>query len=119
MRETHPGGDAAAKNALTKPGKGDNNVGTAGNPAEVTGKLFSLGEGSPISKLLNQVPSINAVAGMHDMFQIGWEMLGGSWLRGALNYPGMPIAGAMTWMALRDTPYISYDTLRLLLGLGK
>jgi hypothetical protein len=68
---------------------------------------------------MNLVPSINAVAGMHDMFQIGLQYMGGPWMRNIFNVPGMPIAATMTWVAMRDTPYMTYETLRQIQAVGQ
>lgn len=65
------------------------------------------GEGGIISRALNVVPGINAVAGMHDVFQAGWSALDGIYKGGIqlresplLNVAGIPVAGAMTYPAL-------------------
>jgi hypothetical protein len=51
---------------------------------------------------MNRVPGINAVAGLHDVMQVGWDRWGGSGLRNWLNYPGMPAAALVTYPALMD-----------------
>ena len=67
-----------------------NNIGTQGGPPS----FWS--EGGPLSESLNKFGGINAVAGLHDVFQIN---LKGN-LRDILNVPGMPIAAAITYLSL-------------------
>ena len=43
---------------------------------------------------------MNAIAGLHDVFQVRLDQFGGSMLRGGLNIPGMPVAAALTYPAL-------------------
>ena len=104
-----PGRDAVdKKNPLAMPTKGANNIGTAGevNP------MSWWGEGGIISSIANQIPSFNAVAGMHDVFQVRLQEYAGVWARNAFNVPGMPLAAAITWGGLRESDYVSYDTIR-------
>ena len=53
---------------------------------------------------MNRIPGMNAIAGMHDVFQVRLDQFGGSHfgsiLRGGLNIPGMPVAAALTYPAL-------------------
>jgi len=104
------GGDAVDKsyNPLAMPVKDANNFGTAGeiNPES----MWS--EGGVVSRIANQIPSINAISGMHDVFQVRLEQWGGVWARNILNVPGMLPAAGITWIGLRDTPYLSYDTIQ-------
>ena len=44
---------------------------------------------------MNRVPGVNAVAGLHDVFQVN---LGG--MRNILNVPGMPIAAIVTYAGM-------------------
>jgi hypothetical protein len=64
------------------------------------------GEGGRLSRFMNRIPGMNAIAGMHDVFQVRLDMLGGdhfgSVLRSSLNYPGMPLAAGLTYPALFD-----------------
>ncbi len=53
-----------------------------------------------MSSLANQIPGINAVAGMHDTFQLHLDQWGGRLTGWALNVPGMPIAVALTYAGL-------------------
>ena len=62
-------------------------------------------EGGRISRAANEAPAVNAVAGLHDMFQIGLDRLGnalgvGTTLGWTLNVPGMPVAAAITYAGL-------------------
>lgn len=103
------GGDAVDKeNPLAMPVEGANNFGTAGkvNPESW------FGEGGVLSRAANQIPTMNAIGGMHDVFQVRLQEWGGVWARNILNVPGMLPAAGMTWMGLRDTPYLSYDTIQ-------
>ncbi len=50
-----------------------------------------------MSRLLNNVPRVNATAGMHDVFQVSF---GGGYLRDVLNVPGMPVAAIITYSSL-------------------
>ena len=49
---------------------------------------------------------MNAIAGLHDVFQVRLDQLGGdrfgSVLRNSLNFPGMPVAAGLTYPALFD-----------------
>ena len=93
------------KNYFTFPETGYCHIGEQGIP--LNGKFwhdFSL-EGGFISKTVNYIPGVNQVAALHDNFQIAIERVGGSLARTILNYPGMPIAAAITTATLAtDTP---------------
>lgn len=102
------GGNAVDKKALDMPVQGVNNFWTAG----VVKTESWFGEGGVVSRIANQIPSINAISGMHDVFQVRLQEWGGVWARNALNVPGMLPAAGMTWMGLRDSPYLSYDTIQ-------
>lgn len=52
---------------------------------------------------MNAIPGINAVSGMHDVFQVRLDQFGGSFARNVLNVPGMPLAAGLTYGALADT----------------
>lgn len=104
-----PGGKAVDKpNPLDMPVKGANNFGKAG---KVDPESW-FGEGGMLSRVANQIPSINAISGMHDVFQVKLQEWGGVWTRNIFNVPGMPLAAGMTWMGMRDTPYLKYDTIQ-------
>ncbi len=49
-----------------------------------------------MSEALNKFGGVNAVAGLHDVFQINLD----GKLRDILNVPGMPIAAAVTYLSL-------------------
>ena len=59
-----------------------------------------------MSRIMNRVPGMNAIAGLHDVFQVRLDRLGGdrfgSVLRTTLNNPGMPVAAGLTYPALFD-----------------
>ena len=60
--------------------------------------FFFSSEGGPLSEALNKVGGINAVAGLHDVFQI--SLSDKYYVRDILNVPGMPIAAAVTYASL-------------------
>ena len=60
--------------------------------------VFFSSEGGPLSEALNKVGGINAVAGLHDVFQI--SLSDKYYVRDILNVPGMPIAAAVTYASL-------------------
>lgn len=80
------------------PVEGANNVGEVSR-APLSART-GLEEGSDISKALNAVPGINAVAGLHDVMQNTWTALGGNTLRTGLNHLGMLPAAAITYTGL-------------------
>jgi RHS repeat-associated protein len=93
------GGEAKPKTSVTYPYEGANNFGTA-NPSIDPNSWF--GEGGRLSRALNAVPGINAIAGMHDVFQVELQNWGGALTRNLLNVPGMPVATVLTTPALFD-----------------
>jgi hypothetical protein len=106
--EWGPGTDpTSAKGPYDLPRYGVNNVGEQG--AGLGGNGWTdLREGGRWSTIGNQIPGINAVAGLHDTFQIN---LGA--FRGALNYPGMPVAAAVTYAGLLNGHVnLTYDFCR-------
>eukprot|EP00457_Paulinella_chromatophora_P000117 gb/GEZN01000117.1/.p1 GENE.gb/GEZN01000117.1/~~gb/GEZN01000117.1/.p1 ORF type:complete len:2179 (-),score=148.47 gb/GEZN01000117.1/:363-6272(-) len=100
-----PGGAAHTKSLLSPPIHGANNIGFQGGSVNTKSwsLLDGLHEGGRYSRALNQIPGINAVAGLHDTFQIG---LGDGLARNsmALNVLGMFPATAITLGALLDNP---------------
>lgn len=44
---------------------------------------------------MNRVPGVNAVAGLHDVFQINLSSM-----RNILNVPGMPVAALVTYAGM-------------------
>ena len=98
-----PGGAARGKGRFDLPNEGANNFAES-RPA-INPATFS-GEGGRLSRFMNRIPGMNAIAGMHDVFQVQLDQLGGdhfgSALRGGLNFPGMPVAAALTYPALFD-----------------
>lgn len=86
-----PGGPAVGKDPLQAPVEGANNIGTQ---QKVVDPACTFCEGGSVSRGLNQVPGINAVAGMHDVFQVN---LGTGLARDIFNIPGMPVAAALTY----------------------
>ena len=104
------GGNVAPKDRLSPPVKGANNVGGQGVPD------YWAREGSPISQFGNRIPGVNAVAGMHDIFQINLEIHGGrfgGFYRSAFNVPGMIPAAAMSYTALMTdySSVVNYQTV--------
>lgn len=74
------------------------NIGTAG-PVDPNSWW---GEGGIVSRLANNIPGVNAVSGLHDVFQIRLDEMGGNIARNALNVPGMLPAAGVTYAALFD-----------------
>jgi len=109
-----PGGEAVQKTDISPPVEGANNIGVQGlnvnDPC-----LFC--EGGPVSRVANQIPGINAVGGLHDVFQIS---MGDSIWRNVLNVPGMSVAAGITYggfvgQALNTAPanlYIPFNVGR-------
>jgi hypothetical protein len=80
------GGDAVNKTMLTSPVEGANNFGNA--VWKPLNERSGMEEGAWFSRTMNKIPGMNAVAGMHDIFQNTWTEVGGSLLREVLNVPG-------------------------------
>lgn len=87
------GGEAVQKGYNTPPIKGAINIGVQGGPVDPNGMW---NEGGIVSRAANKVGGINAVAGMHD----SWQTQLPDTAREILNVPLMPVAGAITYMAL-------------------
>ncbi|MEO8444094.1 MAG: FG-GAP-like repeat-containing protein [Gammaproteobacteria bacterium] len=98
-----PGGPAQGKERFALPQEGVNNF--AESRLVIDPTTFS-GEGGRLSRFMNRVPGMNAIAGLHDVFQVRLDLFGGDRfghiLRGTLNYPGMPLAAGLTYPALFD-----------------
>ena len=93
--DMRPGGAAVGKEATQMPVEGANNIGTQHESVD-PGCLFC--EGGRIYRALNKVLGINAVAGVHDVFQV---KLGVGLRREIFNIPGMPVAAAFyIWQLL-------------------
>lgn len=86
------GGDAVKKEYTQHPVEGVNNVGTQGGNV---GSTFA-SEGAGLSRFLNRIPGVNAVAGLHDHMTTA---ISDPW-RGILNVPLMIPAAALTSAAL-------------------
>jgi hypothetical protein len=96
------GGDAVDKVASDTSFNGANNIGTYGK-VDSNAPWYSLKEGASISKILNQVPGVNAVAGFHDNMQVWFDTVTKSKdgiLRNVANIPAMVPAVAVTYSAL-------------------
>eukprot|EP00808_Paulinella_micropora_P012525 g51951.t1 len=96
------GGEAVWKDYLTRPVEGANNVGIQGHYESLDADswgLQGLNEGGRYSVILNKIPGVNAIAGMHDTMQV--EM-GAGLLRDVTNVPFMIPATAITLGALAD-----------------
>ena len=91
------GGAAVGKGRYALPVEGANNVGTQHLRVDPNGLV---NEGGYISKGATQAPGINATAGLHDVFQVRLDLWGGQLARTALNFPGMPLAAAITYASL-------------------
>ncbi|MEQ1802440.1 MAG: FG-GAP-like repeat-containing protein [Gammaproteobacteria bacterium] len=97
------GGAAQGKQRFDMPIEGANNF--AESRRVIDPGTFR-GEGGRLSRFMNRIPGMNAIAGLHDVFQVRLDQLGGdhfgSVLRTSLNYPGMPVAAGLTYPALLD-----------------
>jgi len=100
------GGAAVLKKPGDPPVPLANNIGVQGGPLNPNG-LFN--EGGIVSRLANQIPGTNATAGMHDVFQINLNRLGGPPLGWTLNVPGMLPAAALTYMSLLRPQEVSFS----------
>ncbi|MEZ5564274.1 MAG: FG-GAP-like repeat-containing protein [Gammaproteobacteria bacterium] len=98
-----PGGAAQGKERFTMPIEGANNFAEARPIIDPT--TFT-GEGGRLSRFMNRIPGMNAIAGMHDVFQVRLDQFGGDrfghLLRASLSFPGMPVAAGLTYPALFD-----------------
>ena len=108
--DANPGGDAAGKGELGMPVKGANNVGTQEDTVDPN---CTFCEGGSVSRVANQIPSINAIAGLHDVMQVS---MGTSLWRDIFNIPGMALAAGTTYAgflgnALNATPASLYVPL--------
>ncbi len=111
--DARPGGPAVEKGVMGRPVKLANNIGTQDTWEydKKTGQriIGRLEEGGSLSRFANQIPGVNAVAGMHDVFQVS---MGNGLLRGVLNIPGMFVAAGITYAgfsgyALNNSPNYS------------
>jgi hypothetical protein len=94
-----PGGEIVEKGFNTPPVNDANNIGLQGiKDPNWLEKIFV--EGGPVSRGVNYVPGINAVAGLHDVFQINM----GGLARNIFNVPGMGVAAVITGGALMYGP---------------
>jgi len=108
-----PGGEAVSKGSLDMPREFANNIGVAN---QIVDPNSMWGEGGIVSRVANYIPGVNAVSGLHDVYQIRLEQWGGEYARNSLNVPGMIPAAAMTYAGLLNNiqPYIdaAYRTKR-------
>ena len=92
--DTGPGGDAVVKGENEMPREGANNIGTQGN--EKLDPECMACEGGKVSRIANEIYGVNAMSGLHDVFQISLPGIS----RDILNVPGMPVAAAITYFGL-------------------
>ncbi|MEQ6342580.1 MAG: hypothetical protein M3A44_13285 [Gammaproteobacteria bacterium] len=92
------GEGAVNKRTFDMPVKGAINIGTAGT----VDPSSWWGEGGIVSRFANHIPGVNAVSGLHDVFQIRLDEWGGNFARNVFNVPGMIPAAAITSAALLD-----------------
>lgn len=93
-----PGGAAVGKKPLDMPVEGANNIGIQ---ETIVNPNCMACEGGRVSEVLNVVPGVNAVAGVHDVMQVS---LGTGIARDVLNVPGMIPAAAFTYIAALGQP---------------
>ncbi len=100
----------AAKGRFTRPVDGANNIGEQGFLSSTASRFKgAIHEGGAVSRFANRVPYINAIAGLHDVFQVSADQMFGPLARSIVNIPGMPIAGAVTFAgAMADPVTASY-----------
>jgi hypothetical protein len=104
------GRDAVAKDPDSYPNEGLNNIGCATDEIDPS-SLWD--EGGIVSRAANRIPGINAIAGLHDVFQVELDNHFGVAARNILNVPGMAVAAAITIPALmtdRMASHIYYIT---------
>lgn len=89
------GGDAVEKSLNEMPKRFANNIGRQGDKLNPSGWF---NEGGIVSRILNKIPGVNAVAGLHDVFQVNLN----GYSRDILNVPGMLPATVITAGALLD-----------------
>ncbi|CAH1797012.1 unnamed protein product [Owenia fusiformis] len=97
-----PGGPAQVKTDNQMPIPGANNIGTQGHKTIDPTGWFN--EGGIVSRVLNKVPGVNSVAGMHDVFQVKLDGVLFPGARDVFNVPGMIPAAAISYAALLDGP---------------
>ena len=97
-----PGGPAQVKSESAMPIEGANNVGTQGH--ETIDPEGWVNEGSKLSRFGNHIPGVNAVAGMHDVFQINLDRISLPHARLIFNVPGIIPASVVTYAALMQGP---------------
>lgn len=86
------GGEATGKDPISgQPVEGANNIGTQDNIVDPNSVW---GEGGKVSRAANQIPGVNAVAGLHDVMQVS---MGSTIWRDILNVPGMGVAAGVTY----------------------
>jgi hypothetical protein len=105
------GGDAVNKTSRDTAFKNVNNIGIAGK----VDKTSWFGEGGKVSRFLNKIPGVNAVAGIHDTMQVGFDNLQGvsdSWMRTVFNVPAMVPAAAITYTALMSDQTVLIQQLQ-------
>jgi len=103
---------------MALPNQYRNNIGFQGDPGNPNQWFkpdgsFDFREGGALSTTANKIPGINAVAGMHDVFQVTLGEIGDS-ARSYLNIPGMLVAAPVTAAALLSDPnalipYFQYE----------
>ncbi len=90
------------------PVEGANNIGTQN--AKLDPDCLAC-EGGRLSRTLNQVAGINAVGGLHDVFQVS---LGIGIAREIFNVPGMLPAAAFTYTAALSQPLQHLSTAQII-----
>ena len=104
------GGPASAKTINQRPVAGANNIGIQGKPPDpswIDKDMFlgiNWGEGGGVSRALNRIPGVNAVSGLHDIFQVEMDNVLFPGARDWFNVPGMLPASVISYTALLDGP---------------
>jgi RHS repeat-associated protein len=103
--EWRRGKGSVLKGPNDKPIHGIKNIGTQGKAGFLTRLLGMQEKGGWFTYVANWIPGVNAVAAMHDTFQIPFE--DGGLARGLINVPGMGVAAGITYPALmRGVPSV-------------
>ena len=114
---TLEGGDKAVmKDPLTMPKQGDMNFGIA-RRTPLDARTF-WEEGGTLSRAANKIPGMNSLAGIHDVFQVDFDLMQGTQdglLRTLGNVPAMVPAAVINYTALASdfvNPYTVANNTR-------
>ena len=95
------GGEAVKKNPLSMPQKGDMNFGVARDTPLDSRTFWE--EGGAAAQIANKIPGMNSLAGLHDVFQVDFDLMQGTedgLFRSIGNVPAMVPAAIISYGAL-------------------